>query len=227
MKLEFCGKTKGKVTKVGGFTIKLGQKETLPAAQLRVMATVANSILDKFSPGMREFLFEKAKGSEKNQKQLEGIEVVSDLPNLREPGVKLGALHWDDEQTGCTFTVDRAIDPIVVKDCKASDFKIVARDGGSVQVFFTLTTGEIDRETAGDLLLLKSTEVLFELSAPQVHQQADIEDEDKDDDQPGEPAATPAPVKSRRGATTLTPIKALEKATKTGGAANTEGKARA
>jgi hypothetical protein len=166
MRLEFIGHTKGKVTKVGGFTIKLGQKDTRPAAWLRVMATVPNDVLDKFSPGMREFLFEKAKGGEKVQKQLDGVEVVSDLPNLREPGVKLGALHWDDEQTGCAFIVDRAIDPIKVGDCKVNKFKIAPKDGGTVQVFFTLTTGELDRETAGELVLLNQQEIVFELTAP-------------------------------------------------------------
>lgn len=180
MRLEFIGHTKGKVTKVGGFTHKLGQKDTRPGAQLRLMATVANDVLDKFSPGMREFLFEKAKGSEKNQKQLEGVEVVSDLPNLREPGVKLGALHWEDEQTGCTFIVDRAIDPIKVGDCKVSKFKIAPKDGGTVQVFFTLTTGEIDKDVAGQLVLLNQQDIVFELTAPAPlsAKQRDVEDQD-------------------------------------------------
>ena len=191
MRLEFTGKTKGKVTKVAGFTIKMGQKDTRPAAQLRLMTTVPNAILDKFAPGMREFLFEKAKGSEKNQKQLEGIEVVSDLPNLRESGVKLGDLHWDDEQTGCTLIVDRAIDPIKMAGCKVNKFKLAPKDGGSVQVFFTVTTSELDGDTAGQLLLLNQTEILFELTAPVVTQR-DIEE----DDAPG---------------ATVTPIKALEK----------------
>lgn len=180
MRLEFIGKTKGKVTKVAGFTIKMGQKDTRSAAQLRVMATVSNSILDKFSAGMREFLFERAKSSEKVQKQLDGVEVVSDLPNLREPGVKLGALHWDDEQTGCTFTIDRAIDPVLLKDCKISMFKIAPKDGGSVQVFFTLTTGELDRETSGDLMLLNQREILFELTLPDlISQQKTLNDEEE------------------------------------------------
>lgn len=226
MRLEFIGKTKGKVTKIHGFTIKLGQKDTLPAAQIRVMATVSNTILDQFTPGMREWLFEKAKGSEKTQKQLEGVEVVSDMPNLREPGVKLGALHWDDEQTGCTFTVDRAIDPIVVKDCKAGKFTIAAKDGGSVQVFFTLTTGELDRETAGNLLLLNKSDILFELTAAQVHQQGELEDEKPAADDKGG-ASTPPAVKSRRGGgNPITPIAALKKAAKND-AANAAGKARA
>ena len=227
MRLEFVGKTKGKVTKVAGFTIKLGQKDTRPAARLRVMATVANAILDKFYPGLREFLFEKAKGSEKVQKQLEGVEVVSDLPNLREPGVKLGALHWDDEQTGCTFVIDRATTPIRIADCKVDKFKIVAKDGGTVNVFFDLTTGEIDHDTAGELLLLNQAEIFFELTAPQVHQQqADIEDEAPAGKKGGDaPVTPPAAAKSRRGGTAVTPIQALKNAEKN--AANTEGKARA
>lgn len=225
MRLEFIGKTKGKVTKVGGFTIKLGQKDTLPAAQLRVMATCPNSVLDQFSPGMREFLFEKGKGSEKVQQQLQGVEVISDMPVLREPGVKLGALHWEDELTGCTLIVDRAIDPIVVKDCKVSKFKIAPKDGGSVQVFFTITTGEIDRETAGELLLLNKTDILFELTAPQVHQQQELDEEqdedDSDTDAEADPKAKPrAAAKSRRKGGPVTPIQALKKAAKNG-----EGKA--
>jgi hypothetical protein len=184
MKLEFIGKTKGKIAMVRGHSIKLGQKETLPAAQLRIMAEVSNAILDKFSPGMREFLFEKAKGSEKTQKQLEGIEVVSDLPNLREPGVKLGALHWDDEQTGCTFIIDRAIDPIRIPGCKIDRFTIASRDGGSVQVFFTLTTGELDKDTSGDLLLLNQQNIIFELTLPALlSQQQPLEEQPQDDPQ--------------------------------------------
>lgn len=178
MRFELIGKTKAKFTKVMPFCIKLGQKETRPAAQLRVMATVSNAVLDKFSPGLREFLFEKAKGSEKVQKQLDGVEVLSDLPNLREPGVRLGALHWDDEQTGCTLIIDRAIDPICLPDCKIEKFKIVSKDGGSVQVFFTVTTGEIDRDTGGDLLLMHQAEVIIELTAPEIiSQQQDLEEE--------------------------------------------------
>jgi hypothetical protein len=181
MRFELIGKTKAKFTKVQPFCIKLGQKDTRPAAQLRVMATVSNAILDKFSPGLREFLFEKAKGSEKVQKQLDGVEVISDLPNLREPGVKLGALHWDDEQTGCTLVIDRAIDPIRLPDCKIDKFKIASRDGGSVQVFFTATTGEIDRDTAGDLLLMHQADVVIELTAPEIiSQQQDLDDADQE-----------------------------------------------
>jgi hypothetical protein len=181
MRLEFIGKTKGRITDVAGFTIKLGQKDNRPAAQLHVRATAPNAILDKFSPRIRTLLFEKAAGSEKMQKQLEGIEVVSDLPNLTEEGSKLGTLSWNDEQTGCTFIVDRAIDPLKLRDCKASDFKIRSRDGGTVQVDFTLVTGEIDRDTAGDLLLLKDTDIMFELEAAQVHQQELPSEEDGDE----------------------------------------------
>lgn len=189
MRLQFIGKTKGKIVKVAGYTIKLGQTDKRNAAQMRVMATVSNSILDTFSPGLRAFLYEKARGNEKEQKQLEGIEVVSDLPNLREPGVKLGALKWDDEQTGCTFIIDRAIDPIKLPDCRVERLKLVPQDGGTVQVFFSCTTGELDRDTSGDLLLLNQQDIMFELTAPEPAPKGDLlEDEDEDD---GLPPYTP------------------------------------
>jgi hypothetical protein len=180
MRLQFIGKTKGKVVKVGGYTIKLGQSDKRSAAQFRVMATVSNAILDTFSPGLRAFLYEKAKANEKEQKQLDGIEVVSDLPTLREPGVKLGALRWEDEQTGCTFIIDRAINPIKLPDCKVEKIKLVAQDGGTVQVFFNCTTGELDRDTSGDLLLLNQQDIMFELTAPEPAAQASIITEEEE-----------------------------------------------
>lgn len=190
MRLQFIGKTKGKITDVHGFSIKLGQKDIRPAAQLSVVATTSNSILDQFSSRMLAVLFEKAAGSEKMQKQLEGIEVVSERPNLTEEGMKLGTLSWRDEQTGCTMFIDRATGPLKLPNCKADNFKIKCLDGGTVRVAFTLTTGEIDRDTAGDLLLLKDTDILFELTAAQVHErQRDIEGED--DDEPTEEPLTP------------------------------------
>lgn len=200
MKVEFIGKTPAKMTKVQPFVIKLGQKDKRPAAQLRVMATVPNHILNTFAPGMREFLFEKAKGSDKVQKQLEGVEVVSELPNLREPGVKMGAIHWEDEQTGCTLTIDRAIEPIRLADGKANKFKIVPKDGGSVQVFFTYTTAEIDQETAGLLMLMHQADILIELTVPAPLQvQGKIGDDDEDQLTPEKALAKGKPADDKAG----------------------------
>ena len=201
MKFELIGKTKAKVTKVMPFAIKLGQKDIRPGAQLRIMATVSNTVLNLFFPGFREFLFDKAKGSDNVQKNLDGIPVVSDLPNLREPGVKLGALHWEDEQTGCTLIIDRAIDPITLKDGKVNKFKIAPKDGGSVQVFFTFTTGEIDQDTAGHLMLLHQNEITVELTIPEPLQQQGKLDDDDDDSPltPEKALATGKPADDKAG----------------------------
>jgi hypothetical protein len=213
MRLEFIGKTKCRITKVSAYNHKLGQKELRHSVKLRVRATCPNSILDKFSPRIRGLLFAKAAGSEKMQKQLEGIEVVSDTPSLTEEGAKLGTLHWNDEQTGCTFVIDRAIDPILLKDCTVKDVDIISRDGGTVWVDFTLIPAEVDRTTGGDLMQMKDVDTFFEMTAPQVDDgQADVEDEN---DTAGSEAAeviSKAAGKGRRGGATLTPIAALKKA---------------
>lgn len=179
MRLEFIGKTKGRITKVRAHTIKLGQKDNRPAKQFMVRATAPNSVLNQLSPRMRALLFEKAAGSEKMQKQLEGVEVVSDLPNLTAEGEKLGALHWNDEQTGSAFIIDRAIEPLRLPDCKVSAVVIHSKDGGTVLIDFLVVTGELDVETCGLLDHMNNSDVMFELTAPEVHQQAEIDDGDQ------------------------------------------------
>lgn len=189
MRFQLIGFHAGKLTKVEPFAIKLGQKQTLPAAKLRVMVTGPNKLLEQFDPALRAYLYEKAKADAVTQKTLDGIEVVSDLPTLREPGAKLGALKWDDEQTGCTFTIDHGIggeSNIVLRDCKASNWKIVPLDGGSVQVFFSLHTGELGRDTLGDLDVLHQQDVRFELQAPEPAPAGDLIQDDEGTPAPGE-----------------------------------------
>lgn len=174
MRFELIGKTRAKLCKVENQSKKMGQKELLPAIKIRIMATVPNTVLEMFDPTLRAFLYEKTAPSDKEQKQLEGIEVVTDMPQLRQAGVKLGALHWEDEQTGCTLVIDFGLggdSNIVLGDCKVDNFKLVPKDGGTTQVFFTLFSTDVDRETLGDIGMLHQHEVEIELSAPKVAQQ--------------------------------------------------------
>jgi hypothetical protein len=174
MRFELIGKTRAKLCKVENQSKKMGQKELVPAIKVRVMATVPNTVLEMFDPTLRGFLYEKTDGDGKEQKQLEGIEVVSDMPQLRQAGVKLGALHWDEVQTGCTLLIDYGMggdSNIVLGDCKVDNFKLVPKDGGTTQVHFTLFSTDVDRETLGDIGMLHQHEVEIELTAPVLAQQ--------------------------------------------------------
>lgn len=174
MRFQLIGKTRAKLCKVENQSKKMGQKELLPAVKIRVMATVPNTVLEMFDPSLRAFLYEKNGQGAKEQKQLEGVEVVTDLPQLRQAGVRLGALHWTDEQTGCKLVIDYGMggdSNITLKDCKVDNFKLVPKDGGTTQVFFTLFSTDVDRETLGDVGMLHQHEVQIELTAPEIKQQ--------------------------------------------------------
>lgn len=174
MKFELIGKTRAKLCKVENQSKKMGQKELLPAIKIRIMATVPNTVLQMFDPSLRSFLYEKNGQGAKEQKQLEGVEVVTDLPQLKQTGVCLGALHWKAEQTGCKLTIDYGMggqSNLKVSDCKVDNFKLVPKDGGTTQVFFTVFSTDVDRETLGDLGMLHQHDVQIELTAPEAVQE--------------------------------------------------------
>jgi len=59
MKLEILGKNKAKFTGVKAHSKKLGQKKTIPAAKINIVALMANTIIEQFSPKLRALLYEK------------------------------------------------------------------------------------------------------------------------------------------------------------------------
>ncbi len=208
MRFELVGKTRAKLCKVENQSKKMGQKNLVPAIKIRVMATVANTVLAMFDPALRTFLYEKNGQGAKEQKQLEGVEVITDLPQLRQAGQKLGALHWADEMTGCKFVIDYGMggerSNIVLKDCKVDAFKLVPKDGGTTQVFFTVFSTDVDRESLGDLGLLHQHDVTVELEAP------DVADKQKTLDTGDAGAATGTPGKvTRLPRTAASPEKAF------------------
>ncbi|APW38486.1 hypothetical protein RD110_15805 [Rhodoferax koreense] len=222
MRFELIGKTRAKLCKVEPYAKKMGQKDLIPGIKIRVMATVPNNVLEMFDPSLRTFLYEKTPSSVKVQKQLEGIEIVSDLPQLRQAGARLGALHWNDEMTGCVFSIDHGIggpSNIKLRDSKVDSFKLVAKDGGTTQVFFTLYSTDVDRDSSGALNMLHQHEVEIELTAPQVAQQKSIPLDDKKDEEGEESGAAakvddnPFPIKGDKPGTTaaspLTPEQAF------------------
>lgn len=169
MRFELIGRTKAKFCKVSNSAHKLGQKKTVPEINIRVLVTVANTVLEMFDPSLRTFLYEKNGQAAKVQKQLDGVEVITDLPQLRQAGVKLGALHWNEEVTGAKLIIDRGLggrSNMVVEDCTLSDFKLVPKDGGTTQVFFTLKSTDVDRDSLGDLSMLHQHDVQIEVEAP-------------------------------------------------------------
>lgn len=185
MPFELIGKTRAKLTEVNIQSVKLGQTELKPAISLRFKATLANEKLNMLDRSLLPFLYQKNSAA-KTQGQLDGIPVVSDMPQLTEAAKRMGSIDWDGEQSGCKLTVYQGVTGdmnITLVDGTASIQKVVPKEGGTIDVTFDYDVGDLDAETMGELAVLKNHEPDIELTVPEVLQQrprqADVEDEEQ------------------------------------------------
>lgn len=191
--------TKGKVINVTPLSMKMGAKDTIAALAFRLEFTLSNRELEQLDPMLRSFLFQKPSTApdavKARQQNIEGVEPVSDLPSLRPAAQRMGTFDWNEEQTGCTLTFDRAASkPVALEGCTAKKLQLTANEGGSIKARLTVNTSsteELDDATHGWLTKLKKREVQITLEGPKVDEgQTKIGDE------------------QQRGAT-VTPIKPL------------------
>jgi hypothetical protein len=171
-RLEFIGKTKAKIMDVKPFAIKAGQKDSITAIQIKMVATVSNEVFAQLDPALRKLLYEKAPQGAKAQKQLEGVQVVTDLPMLSQTGLKLGRLKWGGEQTGCKLKVDYGLGGTrsdqLFKDTTIKAISLDPKEGGTTMVYFTAVSPDVQHGTFDDMALMYKRETLIELEAPTV-----------------------------------------------------------
>jgi hypothetical protein len=168
MRIEFTGKTKATIVDVDIQSLKMGQTDVKPAVSLHLRFTLANSTLKMLDKNLLPFLFEKSSGKIE-QKTLDGIAVVSELPQLTDLAIALGALNWDGEQTGCTLMIYQGVtgdQDIRLQDCTVRKIKIEPNEGGSVEWHMQVYTSDVDQEIIGALGVLKSLERDVELTPP-------------------------------------------------------------
>lgn len=201
-RFELIGRTKATVEAITILSEKLGQKDVKPAVCISFKTPRPNSALDMFDKTLRPFLYSKAAtASSIKQAQLDGVEVVSDMPNLTDAASRIGTINWEYEQTGCTLRVYHGATgraDIKLKDGTVKKVQLECNEGGTVDVYWQFYTANVDAETIGELGILKSLERDIELTAPEI-----ISSKQKDlAEQPGG---------------TVTPIDALKKAEKEAG----------
>lgn len=182
MRIEFTGKTKAIVADIDIQSLKQGQTDVVPAVCLTLKATLGNDTLAMLDKTLQGFLFEKGMPAAAQQQVLDGIPVVSDLPQLTDAALALGALTWDGEQTGATLKIYQGVtgdDDITLRDCTVRKVKIEPIEGGAVEWRFEVYTPDVDEHTIGALGVLKSLTRDIELVPAQpVDDQRDIEDEE-------------------------------------------------
>lgn len=166
-----------KINSVNPRSERHGPEELHPAVDIHVSLTSGNEILSAFDGKLLDALYTKnANAAQGGQQDLEGVEQVSNMPNLKFP--KLGAIKWKTDLMGYTFTITHGIgSDIVLTGCKVNNFTLDPKEGGSVDVKFRIQTSDsLDERTLGKLALLVQNEVDVTLTAPDVKgAQQDIE----------------------------------------------------
>ena len=161
---------------------ELHGKEAVPAIDLKFSFDAANAILSAFDGHLLSSLYHRAgEGSADGQAALDGVEPVSEVPNLRMP--KLGLpLKWDAEQTGCSLTIDLGLggnrSNIELSDCAVNAFQLEPKEGGTVTIAFRVQcTKGLTEKILGKLATLVQHDVSIQLVGPKLGEQQSVEPE--------------------------------------------------
>ena len=164
--------TKAKVLTVEVLSQKNRQPDEDPGVKMKLELQIPNDMLAHFDGFLKSALFTKGASSESARTaQLDGIPVVSDMPNLSKIGMKIGRFNWEEELTGYMVTIDRGLggkSNLVVTDCILSDWKFTPKEGGTVIARVSLESSNVSAKDWGAFAKLKSrtVEILAEPPKP-------------------------------------------------------------
>lgn len=143
MRFEYLGKSKAVLEDID-IQAKLGQTDLIPAVAITIFTKQPNTFLNQFdsSGKLRAFYYEKNGNAAKTQQTLDGVEPITDMPQLTQNGVNTGAgFSWEYEQTGCILTIYRGTarveSNIRLKDGTVRKVKVQCLDGGTLHICST------------------------------------------------------------------------------------------
>ena len=175
MSFEFPRLTKAKLSSVNVRSEKHGP-ELVPAVDLKIVVDASNDILAKFHPDLKEALYFKAQQEEDVQSELDGVDPVTNLPNLRFP--KLDApLKWDHTGAGYRLDIDFGLggsSNLVMFGCEINNIGFSCKEGGTVEVSFRVQISDVEETTIGKLATLCQHEISIVLTPPTVEEVADV-----------------------------------------------------
>lgn len=164
--------TKAKLLEVGVLSTKNRPVDANPGVVLAFQVELPNSALIMLNGGMRQHLYTKNDTTEAPQRGLEGVEPVSDLPNLSEFGKLIKPFGLNLELTGYCLTFDHGLggkkSDLVIEDVKLDDFHVHLKEGGTVILKLKAEANDVDERTFGKLATLKSRDVQILMAAPEI-----------------------------------------------------------
>lgn len=171
--------TKAKQTDLEVLSQKNRPPDSNPGVVLSFMAERPNSALTELDGRLRAMLYTKSEAATTKQPGLDGVEPVSDLPNLTPIGEHMGRFHWAYKQTGCTLTYDYGAggaSNIVLRDVVVEALQVTCKEGGTTTWQWKCEVADVDVQIFGKLATFKNREVSLLLAGPEIGQQDLTED---------------------------------------------------
>lgn len=175
MTFELLSPTAAKLSSVNCRSEMHG-KDAVPAVDLRLTFDAPNSVLSMFDPWLLSALYHRAGPDQPSdpQGQIEGVEAISDVPNLRMP-MLASPVRWSKEYTGYELTFDFGIggkSNITLTDCQVNSVQFAPKEGGTVEVGVRVQCSKgLTEKILGKLATLVQHDVQFTLRAPEVAQE--------------------------------------------------------
>lgn len=182
MRIEFVPKVLAVIADVDILSLKRGQTDVDPAVCVHLKVTQSNHTLHMLDKSLLETLYQKGQSSAKQQ-VLDGVPVVSEYASLTAMATHVGAIKWDDEQTGATLKIYQGVtgdEDITLRDCTVRKVKISPKEGGAVEYHLQVWTSDVDQDTIGALGVLKSLDREIELIPATPMEQSTIDDGEDD-----------------------------------------------
>lgn len=176
MTFELLTTTAAKIDSVNNRAEMRG-KEAHPAVDLRISFDSPNSVLSMFDGWLLTMLYHKAgpDAPQPVQDDLEGIEQVSDAPNLRMP-LLASPLRWGKDYTGYELTIDYGLggkSNVELTDCAINSVQIAPKEGGTVTITFRVQCSNgLTERVLGKLAALVQHDVHILLKAPEARQES-------------------------------------------------------
>lgn len=159
--------TKVRLDDIEVLSQKNRQPDEAPGVKLHLEMTVSNHLLTTLDGRLKGWLFERneaaqpkvTKGKDNQTGTLDGVEPVSDLPNLSSIGKHVKSLKWADEVTGCAATIRFATTELVLDDATCGPFVIKPKEGGTCVLKFPLEAPNASEKVFAKLAKYKSREI--------------------------------------------------------------------
>ncbi|MBP9149239.1 MAG: hypothetical protein KBG00_10705 [Rhodoferax sp.] len=142
--------------------------ESVPAVDMNFIMDAPNDILSVFDGALLSALYTARTEAQPEQEEIDGLDPVSHLPNLRFP--KMSPIKWDWRGAGYSIEIDYGIGGgkgVMLEGCEVGKFVIDPKEGGTVEIKFQVqaVTG-LTEAIMGKLSLMIGSEVDITLLAP-------------------------------------------------------------